>query len=121
MSSGGTQVFALTTCPPLAGSTYILLGSAAGTDPGLHVGPIVIPLNPDPYFLFTLIHPGMPPLSDSMGILDAGGGALATLSIPPGTDASLAGLTLHHAYIVLGLTAPWPRTVSDPISVTFVP
>jgi FG-GAP repeat len=99
-SAGGTQHFALESGAAHAGKPRLLLGSAAGTTPGLSVDGLLLPLNPDGYFSFALANPNQPPLSGSLGVLGALGSSQAQLQLPSGLGA-LAGMTLHHAYVVL--------------------
>lgn len=72
----------------------------SGTSPGLTVDGHVLPLNPDPYFLFTAAHANSPILPGFAGTLDSLGRATASLVLPPGAGASIVGVTLHHAYAV---------------------
>jgi hypothetical protein len=84
-----------------AGDVYALAGTASGTTPGFAFGAFAVPLNPDAYFLHTVNHAGSPPLSASLGLLDAYGRATAGFALPPGSDPALSGLELHHAYALL--------------------
>ena len=63
----------------------------------LPISSVLLPLNPDGWSTFTLVHANQPLLA---GTLDASGRALANLSVPPGLPLSVAGLTLNHAYIL---------------------
>lgn len=101
LAAGGTQQHFLDASPAQAGKPYLLLGSASGTAPGIIVDGLLLPLNPDAYFLFTLQAPGSPPLSGSLGTLDAAGRATAAVVVPAGTSAALAGIDLVHAFVVL--------------------
>ena len=102
VAAGGVQALTLTAPASLAGWPYLVLGSLGGTQPGQPVDGLVLPLNPDPtYFPFTLAHPNAPPLTGSLGVLGAGGATTASVAIPAGTPAALAGGLLHHAYLVL--------------------
>jgi len=78
---------------------------------------VVLPLNPDVYFNFTINHPNQGPLVNSLGLLDAAGHALGAFAIPPGTNPALAGLTVNHAYL-LGPTIDF---ASNPVSLFFLP
>ena len=57
------------------------------------------------YFGYTLNSVNTPPLTNSFSTLDAMGQASAAFTIPAGTDPSLAGLVLHHAFVALDLTS----------------
>ncbi len=85
-----------------AGRPYWLLGSASGTTPGIDVGSgLTLPLQPDGYFLYTLAAPNAPPLSGSIGLLDAAGRATTVFELPPPAQIppNLVGLTLQHAWV----------------------
>lgn len=119
-SAGGSQAFALDAPASLAGQAYLLLGSASGTEPGLPIDSVVLPLAPlDPWFAFTLGSPNSPALPGSFGFLDGSGDASASLVIPAGAPASLVGLTFHHAYLVIDLAVVQAVFVSNPTAVDF--
>ena len=101
LAAGGSANFSLCAGPALAGSLYLLLGSEGGTQPGLPVDGLVLPLNPGPYLTATLKSPQLL-MTGSIGLLQGDGTAAAKLTLPALAPPGLAGLTLHHAYIVLG-------------------
>ncbi|MEM7307279.1 MAG: PQQ-binding-like beta-propeller repeat protein [Planctomycetota bacterium] len=84
-----------------AGDFYFVAGSATGTSPGVPFGSVLVPLVPDPYFLATVTDANQPPFVDTFGVLDANGDARAELAVPSGLAASLAGVTLYHAFVQL--------------------
>ena len=103
LAGGGVQQLDLSAGAGHGFQTYLVLGSAGGTSPGVPVDGQLLPLNPvDPYFKYTLLAPGAAPLAGSLGILDAEGRAQATFTLPAGALApELAGAVFHHAYVVL--------------------
>lgn len=111
--AGGVQNLSLEAPVEYAGEVYVLLGSASGTDPGLSMGGrIKLPLNADPYFIHTLTSPNHGHLGQSVGQLDpVSASAHAWVQIPPHTDPNLAGVTLHHAFVVVKAT---PTLISLP-------
>ena len=116
---GATQSLSLVAGAGRANVLYWLLGSLSGRRPGLSLGGINLPLNPDPYLLHTLSYPNMPPLSGSFGFLDTGGNAQASFTLPPGLPPVFLGLTFDHAYVVL---QGWnPVFASNAVPVTIVP
>ena len=116
LSAGGTQVLRLTPGPGFAGQVFVLVGSASGTDPGLAVGGLRIPLNPDDYFFLTLLAGPGTPLEVNTGLLSAGAGSAdVDLVLPPGTDPSLVGTVLDHAFVILGGGSGLMH-VSNPVS-----
>jgi len=99
-SAGGSVPFVLH-LPGLAGAPYLLLTSAAGTEPGLPVpGGALLPLVPDPWFAFSLRHAGEAGLlTGTQGVLDAGGRAEATFTAPPAALLPLIGRGLYWAAV----------------------
>jgi hypothetical protein len=121
LSQGGAQGLQLGACLEHAGDLYFLAGSATGTSPGFVFGGLPVPLNPDAYFLYTLNHPGSPPLATSFGVLDAWAKGSSSFALPPDSPATLAGLTLHHAYAVLGAGTLQVEAISPAVPVGLVP
>jgi hypothetical protein len=122
LSAGGVQTFALNAGPALGGLVHWLLGSTSGIAPGIPLGAsLVLPLNPDAYLTFTLCHPNQAPLADALGVLGPAGQATAALVIPHGTSPTLAGLTIHHAYVVLDPAALAIEAASPPVAVRLLP
>ena len=123
LSAGGTQVLGLRPGSAFAGNFHWLLGSEAGTTPGIDLGEHVLPLNPGAYLTLTLLAPNLPPLSGSLGTLDAAGQASAAFSLPAGTDPALAGVVLHHAFVALDFSSPVPAIslASNAVAVKLLP
>src|SRR5262245_12289967 len=115
---GGTQTLDLNAGPAFAGALYIVLGSVSGTSPGFPAGAFTLPLNLDGYFLFTLLNPNTGLLSNSLGFLGPAGTAQASFNIPPGTDPSLAGLVVDHAYGIVDPFTGGVLGVSNAVAVT---
>jgi len=104
---GGTQQLSLDAGLDNSNRTYLLLGSASGTTPGISLYGQHLPLaSQDAYFNFTLLSPNTPILFPSLAFLDEEGQAQPSFNLPPIQDASLVGLTLHHAFAVLGTGVP---------------
>ena len=80
--------------------THLLLGTASGVTPGIVVSGFAVPLNPDPWTDFMLLTPNGWPYTNTIGILDLRGQAVATLFVPPGLTA-LTGTSLHHVFGVI--------------------
>jgi hypothetical protein len=113
-AAGGIQTLELDAPLAEAGRTFLVLGSLAGTVPGLALGPWTLPLNPDAYFLSVLNEPDQPPASGFLGILDELGDGEASVLVPPGLAAGLAGSTAHHAFAVLDFAQGAVTFVSNP-------
>ena len=98
LAGGGTQTMLLDAGATHAGSFYWIFGSVTGTSPGiLFPGGILLPLNFDPYFNLTLKSPFLGIFGGFFALLDGDGKAEASITIPPGSDPGLAGVTLYHA------------------------
>ena len=126
LSGGGTQVLTLTGDATHVGKFYLVLGSLSGTVPGTPVDLVVLPLNVDAYFLFTLSNPNTPPLANTLGTVTPLGFAIASFVLPPSTHPSLAGVQVEHAAVVLDLDASFIGTatviaVSNPVPLDLVP
>jgi hypothetical protein len=117
VSGGGTQSWSLDAGAAHAGRGYWVLGSLTGTNPGVPIGTVVLPLNPDVYFFHTINHPNQPPLINSLGFLNGVGHANGAFAIPAGTNPVLVGLTVNHAYLL----GPFIDFASNPVSLNFLP
>jgi hypothetical protein len=117
VSGTGTQTFTLEAGAANANRPYRLLGTMAGTVPGLNLpNGTHLPLNPSLYLNFTLGFPNVLPLANSAGFLDANGHATASFTLPH-VPAGAAGLVLHHAYVLLQPI----NFASNAVEVTLVP
>ena len=96
--------FTLNRAPSEAGRPYQLLGSAAGTEPGIPWGGTTIPLNRDRLFELTWTKPNGPAFHGSAGLLDAEGRAEAWLRFPAAGWAAFAGERLHFVGLLGGPT-----------------
>jgi hypothetical protein len=124
IAAGGAQSLMLSAGAEHSGLFYIVLGTTSGTSGGIPVGTKSLPLHFDAYTFFTLASPNTPPLAGSLGLLDAGGEALAQFSIGAGVvQPAFAGLELHHAFIVLDVTPTLVKVpyVSAPAGLVLVP
>ncbi len=100
LSAGGTVTLDLESSISMGSWFYVMLGSLTGTSPGVALGNgVVIPLTYDPYFQLMLSSPGSAPFKKARGFLDHNGRGRARFVVPPGSDPTLAGLQLYHAYI----------------------
>ena len=120
VEKGGVQTMSLNAGAEHAGKLYWVLGSASGTSPGTPLLGADVPLNPDVYLDFTLLHPNLPPLEDTLGLLDAPDGTdTARFNLGANAPPSLVGTTWHHAYIVLNGGAI--DMVSNAVPLKFLP
>ena len=85
-------------------------------------GARILPLVIDNYFLLTLSLANTPVLANSLAFLDGSGTSTAALTLSSNLSASLAGLTIHHAYSVTDAFGTGLTTfVSNPFPLTFLP
>lgn len=120
-SEGGCQGFAIQPGPAYAGMEYLLLGSASGIAPGTIVDGLMVPLNPDVYFRFTIQHPGAAPLYGGYGVMGDEGIAKALLTVPRGTPTMMIGRAVHHAYVIIDPAIPAVVLTSNPVAVDLLP
>lgn len=106
MSEGGTVGFALSFSDAPSSNAYLLLGSNAGTEPGVPLGAELLPLAPSPYLDYCLAAANGSLLQNTLGALGSEGEGAASLVVPSASASSLAGTQLHHAYVVLDLAGP---------------
>jgi hypothetical protein len=121
LSAGGAQHLCLTAGPAHAGRLYLLLGSTAGSVPGLWAGSLHVPLNYDAYFAFTLGNPNQSPLAGSLGWTNASGAAAATFTLPPSSSSALIGLAVAHAAVLIELPTLAPLAATNSVTVQLVP
>ncbi len=108
----GAQRLSLNAGIANAGNAYLVLGSLSGIKPGLRVGNLTLPLQPDPYFFFSASAANSAVLPGSLGILDAKGQGSCRFQAVPGLPKVLAGLRADHAFLVFGkhgftMTSNW--------------
>ena len=101
VTTGGQQTLTLDAGAVHQGRPYLMLGSISGTKPGLPVGPgLHLPIHFDAWTQLSIQFGNNPLLPGFSGLLGLSGDATAAIIVPPGQPASLAGLTLHHAFLV---------------------
>ena len=100
LSNGGSLTLQLNAGSPHANDFYWILGSATGTTPGLDFGSVNLPLNFDGYFKLLLKSPSFGAVFvNFLSLLDSNGQATASFIIPSGSDPTLSGVVLQHAYL----------------------
>lgn len=121
LAAGGTQTLLLDAGAAGSNDLYWIFGSATGTSPGIPLGGgLTLPLVFDAYTGLTLKRPFLGIFSGFLAFLDAKGQASASITLPAGSDPSLMGLDLFHAYTAartLGATT----YASTAVSVTLGP
>ncbi len=96
-----------------AGREYIMLGSVSGTNPGLPLGSVILPLNYDMFMGIVINNLNGPIFVNFLGNLDAQGRAMATLNTLGPVDPACAGISIYFAY---ALMAPYDFA-SNPVEV----
>jgi Family of unknown function (DUF1028)/Invasin, domain 3 len=81
---------------------YLVLGSAAGTSPGITLPFGVLPLNSDSILLACLTNPNQGPLQNTLGVTSANGWSQARLVVAATALSPLLGLTLDWSAVRLG-------------------
>lgn len=120
LQSGGSQSFDLSGGVASAGQMGFLVGSLSGTSPGIDLGGgLILPLVFDAYTDYSVKNPNTPLLSGSFSGLDGQGHAEASLNLPPGMSAGLAGLSVHHAWV--GLDPSGATFASNPVALLLQP
>ena len=109
VTSGGTVDLSIEVGPLSGDQPYLLVLSAAGSEPGVDFGAqgggsVHVPLEPDDLTFAALALYGTPVFQGFVGVTDSGGNAQASLTVSPGTAAGLAGGELTAAAIVLDPT-----------------
>ena len=123
LSVGGTVGLTIDAGPAGAGLAYAMAASMSGTTPGLQLTPdLIVPLNPDPWFDFTLTYANANFLPGFQGVLDSNGLATAQMLIPPGVlPSQLAYQTIHYAGAGFDPVLSEFRFVTGPVSVALFP
>ena len=118
LSTGGTQTYSLV--GPTPNALYLMLGTTSGASPGLVLPNsfLTLPLNADAYYYATATSPNSF-IQNSLGSLDSGGLATASLTLPR-LSSSLAGLQLEHAFVLIDAAARATTFVSNTVPLTLV-
>ena len=98
-----------------AGRAYHLLGTLAGTTPGVTLAGVHVPLNRDDFFVSTWLNPGAPGFPGSQGVLDPNGHAAAQLVLPAAVSAALVGERFHFCALLAGAPGEVTSLVTFPV------
>jgi hypothetical protein len=122
LSAGGTQTLALNAGPTVGpGMSYLVAGTSSGTQPGVVLGGMLVPLQYDAYTRYSVASANQGPFVNTFGTLDGTGQATAQIAVPAGSSPSLAGVVLHHSMIGLDFTAGAVVAASNPVALTLNP
>jgi hypothetical protein len=98
---------------------YMLLGSFSGTNPGIGVHGVHVPLNPDLFTDFTAAYANSALLANTIGLLSPTGSAHAAFVVPPRVvPIELLGLRLDFASMVADPVTMRLRTATSTVPVT---
>src|SRR5439155_4452499 len=99
-AAGGT-VDAVLHAPAHGNQPYLLLGTAAGTTPGVALGSLTLPLNPDLLTFLMLDWAATSAMPGLLANLDAQGHQRVSMTAPPGALLLLQGGRLNFAWLTL--------------------
>ena len=119
LTSPSSQTMSIDAGSTHAGRLYWVFGSFTGTSPGTQLSNLLVPLNYDLWTLATFQSANSTLLKSFRGTLNANGRATAVLTVPTGQPTSLAGLTLHHAFVVYNSSSVF-FMASNPMPMTLV-
>ncbi|MEZ5978599.1 MAG: hypothetical protein R3F34_10305 [Planctomycetota bacterium] len=120
LAVGGTQDLSVRVGPEHGGSLFVVLGSLSGSSPGFvdpHFG-LAVPINVDAYANLLVGATGAGLVSPWFGVLDPWGRGQSRFTLPPGTSASFAGVSVTHACIIFTLPDLAPVLATDAVTVT---
>ena len=84
---------------------YVVAASGSGTNPGVPLGAVVLPLNPDPWFTGSLLLANSAVFANTFGTLDIAGRAQAQFIVPGGNVfAPAIGTDLDFAFALIPFT-----------------
>ncbi len=95
--SAGAEVPLTLNLPGAGGEYYIIIASTSGTQPGIWIGDVLLPLNPDEIFWRSIEHANNNRFQRTLGQLDAAGRAEALFSAPPHLLNNLIGRRMDWA------------------------
>jgi len=122
VSAGGIRRLNVDAGPANAGKQYWIVGSASGTEPGLPIGPLTLPLVFDAYTQQTVFSPNTQPLFNAFSTLNAQGKATGVFRALPGQFVGFEEIVLHHAVAVLDPLDPQLVTwISCPVRLELAP
>lgn len=120
-ATGGVANLAIEPGPNLGGATYLLLGSASGTDPGLDFDDVHLPLVWDAFTTGTLVLANGPNFQNTLGTLGTDGTAVATLDTLGPFDPALAGTVLHFAALFFDPVTGQIVHATSAVAISLVP
>lgn len=106
-------------CVDPATSLYLIVLGAAGTTPGIALGPgVTLPLNYDVLLQTSLDAVNGPVFAGFLGLFDAAGIGHATFALPPAANLPLG--TAHFAAVILGQSTLFAAT-TNPLELQLLP
>jgi hypothetical protein len=118
-AAAGADVPFVVSAPHAAGSPYFLLGGLSGTQPGMRLGSLRIPLNPDAMTSSLLRLEGRSSwIRSGMGVLDERGRAEGAFLIAPDRNLALVGQRMNWTAVIAG---PWGPEASPALGFEILP
>jgi hypothetical protein len=93
--------FRVSVGPQYAGHYYVVFGTISGVSPGVTLGPVHVPLNPDGFTLANGAAMNAVPFINFFGVLDANGEGTASWTAMPQTPAVFDTLPMHYAAVIV--------------------
>ena len=119
LAAGGSVTLDLIAGTAYAGMDYRVLATRSGTDPGIEIDDLVLPLNPDEVTRLAWLYPNSPTFENSAGTLDSLGRAQAVFNLPP--DAwFVPGDVVHFAYLLTDPRSGEAVFASNPAPISIV-
>ena len=99
--AGGSSALHMDQGAPAALRPYLVLAGLSGSQPGIDLNTVVVPVNYDLLTEIGIVAVNSPMFAAFAGALDAAGQGRATFSLPPGIGAQLIGRRLTFAYVLV--------------------
>ncbi|MHC4941786.1 MAG: hypothetical protein ACYTG7_02080 [Planctomycetota bacterium] len=121
-SKGGQKTLSISAGFGIGKKDYWIWLTMSGTYPGFNWSGQYIPLNMDPLFWWGIQTPDFPGSTGFYGTLNAGGTAVATITLPADPSGMLVGYPIHFVYVLLSKGHQPPALdVSNPVHLKYCP
>jgi hypothetical protein len=119
---GGQKTLSISAGFGIGKKPYWIWFNVSGTYPGFNWSGHYIPLNQDPLFWWGIQSPNFPGSVGFYGTLNAGGTAIATITLPSDPGGLLVGYPINFIYVLLSDGHQPPAlAVSNPLHLKYCP
>jgi hypothetical protein len=119
---GGQKTLSISAGFGIGKKPYWIWFTISGSYPGFNWSGQYIPLNQDPLFWFGIQNPNFPGSVGFYGHLNAGGTAVANITLPSDPSGMLVGWPIHFVYVLLSDGhVPPALDVSNPVHLKYCP